>query len=77
MKRNRLVLKYKMSMKRVFNSKRISQPEPNVGAQLSTIEMQKAKILGKLEEYERKFAAKQHQAHTSLIQLEQREATLL
>ena len=59
-----------MSMKRVFKPKRNAGPEPGVGLQLSAIGMQKAKILGKLEEHERKFAAKQFLANTSLIQLE-------
>ena len=66
-----------MSMKRVFNRKRNAASEPNVGLALSAIEIQQAKILGKLEEHERKFAAKQFLAHTSLIQLEQKEVALL
>jgi hypothetical protein len=66
-----------MSMKRVFNPKRNASSEPNVGLALNAIEMQKAKILGKLEEHERKFAAKQFLAHNSLIHLEQKEVLLL
>ena len=64
-------------MKRVFNSKRRVSSDPDVTLALSTINMQKNRILGKLEEHERKFAAKQFHAQKSLIQLEQREVVLL
>ena len=64
-------------MKRVFHSKRNVPTDPDVTLALGNIGMQKGKILGKLEEHERKFAVKQFAAQKSLMQLEQKEVVLL
>ena len=66
-----------MIMKRVFHSKRNVPTDPDVTLALGAIGMQKSKILGKLEEHERRFVAKQFVAQKSLMQLEQKEVVLL
>ena len=66
-------------MKRAIFSRRSTNTSTkrDFSHSLNLIEIQKLRIVEKLEEYEKKFTVKQFRAQQSLIELEEREVVLL